>query len=82
LTVIVIVAPTMLWWPCDGGQTGSVHTASGDTPIMKEIRQPPVVDEPVGIIISRGSREEVLPRVLAYIWGPVPAEDESASRAA
>jgi hypothetical protein len=56
------------------------HT--GDWPIMKEIRQRPAIDEPVGIIISRGSREEVSPRVSAYIWGPVPAEDEAASRAA
>jgi hypothetical protein len=46
---------------------------------MKEVRQPTVVDEPVGIVISRGTREEVSPRVLAYIWGPVPAEDESTS---
>jgi hypothetical protein len=49
---------------------------------MKEMRQPTVVDEPVGIIISRGAREEVSPRVFAYIWGPVPVEDESTSRAA
>lgn len=49
---------------------------------MKEMRQEIRVDEPVGIVISRGTREEVSPRVLAYIWGPVPVEDESTSRAA
>jgi len=50
---------------------------------MKEMHQPPVTDEPVGIIICpRGTREEVLPRVLAYIWGQVPTDDEAASRAA
>ena len=59
-----------------------VSTVSGDWLNMKEMRQPTVVDEPVGIIISRGTREEVSPRVLAYIWGPVPVEDESTSRAA
>lgn len=49
---------------------------------MKEMRQPPVVDEPVGIVISRGTREEISPRVLAYIWSQAPAEDDAASRAA
>ena len=49
---------------------------------MKERRQEIRVDEPVGIVISRGTREEISPRVLAYIWGPVPVEDESTSRAA
>ena len=61
---------------------GLASTVSGDKPIMKEIRQPTVVDEPVGIIISRGTREEISPRVTAYIWGPVPVEGESTSRAA
>jgi hypothetical protein len=49
---------------------------------MKEIRQPSVAEEPVGIVISRGTRDDVSPRVLAYIWGQVPAEDEPATRAA
>jgi hypothetical protein len=35
--------------------------------------------EPVGIVISTGSREEPTPAVFAYIWGPAPeAESESA----
>lgn len=29
-------------------------------------------EEPMGIVISRGSRDEPPPRVLAYVWGPVP----------
>jgi hypothetical protein len=34
--------------------------------------------EPVGIVISRGSREEPTPAFFAYIWGPAPeAESES-----
>jgi hypothetical protein len=49
---------------------------------MKQMRQRPAIDEPVGIIISCGNREEESPRVSAYIWGPVPVDDESASRAA
>lgn len=30
--------------------------------------------EPVGIVISRGSRDERAPRFLAYVWGPAPTE--------
>jgi hypothetical protein len=26
----------------------------------------------MGIVISRGSREEETPRFSAYVWGPVP----------
>jgi len=33
-------------------------------------------DEPIGIIISRGSREEAPSRFTAYVWGPVPGEPE------
>ncbi|MFI5229405.1 MAG: hypothetical protein ACHQWU_10070 [Gemmatimonadales bacterium] len=28
--------------------------------------------EPVGIVISRGSRQEQVPAVFAYVWGPAP----------
>jgi len=28
--------------------------------------------EPLGIIISRGSREEPAPAAWAYVWGPAP----------
>jgi hypothetical protein len=28
--------------------------------------------EPMGIVISRGSRGEDAPRFAAYVWGPVP----------
>lgn len=28
-------------------------------------------DEPIGIVISRGSRTEAEPRLSAYIWGQV-----------
>ena len=40
---------------------------------MKHIRHPEVTEqEPIGIIISRGSRTEDPPRFSAYVWGPVP----------
>lgn len=32
--------------------------------------------EPVGIVISRGSRDEATPRFSAYVWGPVPEDVE------
>ena len=28
--------------------------------------------EPIGIVISRGSRQEDVPCVFAYVWGPAP----------
>lgn len=35
--------------------------------------------EPIGIVISRGSRHEHAPMVLAYVWGPAPeTTDETA----
>ena len=36
--------------------------------------------EPVGIVISRGSREEPTPAFFAYIWGPAPEADEKSTR--
>lgn len=40
---------------------------------MERIRQSEINEqEPIGIIISRGSREEQPPRFSAYVWGPVP----------
>ena len=34
-------------------------------------------EEPVGIVISRGSRDEATPRFSAYVWGPGPEEPDS-----
>ena len=31
--------------------------------------------EPIGIVISRGSREEATPVFRAYVWGPAPEQD-------
>jgi hypothetical protein len=36
----------------------------------------------VGIVISRGSRDEATPRFSAYVWGPVPEEVEAATATA
>lgn len=44
---------------------------------MVEIAMPIELEqEPVGIIISRGSRDEATPRFSAYVWGPVPEDAE------
>jgi hypothetical protein len=51
---------------------------------MKAEMRVPKEQEPAGIVISRGSREE--PRTLfsAYIWGPAPeaGADDGAPKAA
>jgi hypothetical protein len=36
---------------------------------MTERRQTAAEEEPIGIVISRGSRAEEAPRVSAYVWG-------------
>jgi hypothetical protein len=36
--------------------------------------------EPVGIIISRGSRDEPTPAFFAYVWGPAPEVEEKSTR--
>jgi hypothetical protein len=39
--------------------------------------------EPLGIVISQGSRAEQAPRFWAYVWGPAPELDvDAAPRAA
>jgi hypothetical protein len=30
--------------------------------------------EPMGIVISRGSRDEAQPKLWAYVWAPAPEE--------
>lgn len=45
-----------------------------DIAMQSELEQ-----EVVGIVISRGSREEATPRFSAYVWGPVPEDSEPAT---
>jgi len=33
-------------------------------------------DEPIGIVISRGTRAEAVPAVFAYVWAPAPEESD------
>ena len=39
---------------------------------MTDVRQGVYEEEPMGIVISRGSRAELPPRVWAYVWGQAP----------
>ncbi|HEX6599266.1 MAG TPA: hypothetical protein VF034_08075 [Gemmatimonadaceae bacterium] len=41
---------------------------------MKKAELPPI-DEPVGIVISRGSEPEKAPRFSAYEWSPGPDDE-------
>lgn len=42
---------------------------------MKKIREIVELEEPRGIIISRGDRAEQRPIFSAYIWAPAPESD-------
>jgi hypothetical protein len=45
--------------------------------MKKIIRETSTTMEPLGIVISQGSRAEEAPRFAAYVWGPAPeAETE------
>ena len=39
-------------------------------------------EEPIGIVISRGRRDEPAPVVSAYVWGPAPDGDAPETKAA
>jgi hypothetical protein len=41
---------------------------------MKNVRQTHEQQEPIGIVISRGTRDEAVPKFWAYVWAPAPAE--------
>jgi hypothetical protein len=43
---------------------------------MKRAPRQQTEQEPVGIVISRGSRHEDLPTVWAYVWGPAPDDGD------
>jgi hypothetical protein len=46
---------------------------------MAQGRQAENEQEPMGIVISRGSRAEQTPRFTAYVWGPAPDVEKDAS---
>jgi len=46
------------------------------TAIFELDQQPLASEEPMGIVISRGSRESAPPVFSAYVWGPAPNLEE------
>jgi hypothetical protein len=42
---------------------------------MKRTKELRPQEEPIGIVISRGARDETRPVFAAYVWGPAPDED-------
>ena len=46
---------------------------------MRKAAESKEAGEPVGIVISRGSRDEPTPAFFAYVWGPAPESDEKAT---
>ena len=47
------------------------------TPAILDLDQPLFApEEPMGIVISRGSRESARPVFSAYVWGPAPDLEE------
>lgn len=51
---------------------------------MAASKRPVTVDEPVGIVISRGSRAEPAPLFQLFLYGPFPDEElaDSSTKAA
>jgi len=51
--------------------------------MKKQEKETSAAMEPLGIVISQGSRAEQSPRFLAYVWGPAPETDiDAPARAA
>lgn len=46
---------------------------------MRE-RSPKEPQEPVGIVISSGARDEVAPKFAAFEWGPAPDDTQLAAQ--
>lgn len=49
---------------------------------MSKKVEPKRPDEPLGIIISNGTRSEPIPIFSTYVWGPAPEASDEESRAA
>ena len=46
---------------------------------MTNQNRPDSAEEPIGIVISRGKRDEPAPVFWAYVWAPAPTLQESAA---
>lgn len=45
---------------------------------MAKAKRNRAAEEPLGIVISRGSRDEVPPAFRVYVWGPAPEPEPAA----
>jgi hypothetical protein len=45
---------------------------------MADKKRKATAEEPLGIVISRGSRDEPPPAFSVYVWGPAPEPEPSA----
>lgn len=60
---------------CPGSTRSYLDVSARDpAPVlyMKAITEDPRTTEPVGIVISRGSKAEPAPIFLAFVWGAAP----------
>jgi hypothetical protein len=60
-----------------GHATEVTDTEAHHLPYMKAKKKAVTEQEPMGIVISRGSRLEHAPTFSAYIWAPDPEEKEN-----
>ena len=49
---------------------------------MPKNRKTEIEEEPMGIVISSGSRAEATPKLSAYVWGPAPEGEPSSDMVA
>ena len=49
---------------------------------MPNTVEPTEETEPVGIVISRGNRDEPTPAFFAFVWGPAPEGKSESERVA
>lgn len=70
------------WWGASPTVPGTL-TLGAHLYMKKQPNEPTAAMEPLGIVISQGSRAEQPPRFLAYVWGPAPQEEiDAPARAA
>jgi hypothetical protein len=43
---------------------------------MRLTRTTEIEREPIGIVIADGGRGDAAPRLAAFVWGPVPEDEE------
>ena len=70
LSIYTSLAPHVLWQPAPD-EPGCPFTGAGVTMPSQNVSN----QEPIGIVISCGKRDEPLPTVWAYIWGAVPERE-------